>query len=274
MKLLVIGSKGMLGSDLMKELQVTKYDALGRDIQEFDITNKDDAPKIEKENPDVIINCAAYTDVDKAETEKDKCHAINVIGIENLVDICKKHGIILVQLSTDYVFNGEKESFNEDDKKDPINYYGETKSKGEDIIIENLEKYYIIRTSWLFGKNGKNFVKTIINLCNEKKEIKVVNDQIGRPTYTKDLAKKIINIIKDPYEYGIYHLTNDGKCSWFEFAKEIAGLLRLDCKIKQCSTKEFPRDAKRPKYSVLNDNKTGKLRSWKQALKAYLEEIK
>jgi dTDP-4-dehydrorhamnose reductase len=275
MKILIIGSKGMLGTDLIDELSRTNYEVLGWDLQDIDITNAEDMSKIEKENPDIIINCAGYTNVDKAETEKDKCYAVNVTGVKNLVKVCKSNGIILIQISTDYVFNGEKESYNEDDdKKGALNYYGKTKSDGEDLIIQNLDKYYIIRTSWLFGKNGKNFVDTIIKLCNEKDEIRVVNDQIGSPTYTKDLSKGIINLIKniDKYKYGIYHITNSNICSWFEFANEIKKLKQLNCEIKPCLTEEFPTPAKRPKFSVLNNNKTEKLRSWKSALREYLTE--
>ena len=274
MKILIIGSKGMLGSDLFDELKKTDYEVIGWDIKDIDIAKKEGLSKIEKEQPNIIINCAAYTDVDLAETEKDKCHAVNFIGIENLAEICKKLDILLVQISTDYVFDGNKEGYDEDDKKNPINYYGKTKADGEDLIVENLEKYYIIRTSWLFGKNGKNFVDAISKLCNEKKEMKVVNDQIGRPTYTKDLSRGIIDIIKniDKHKYGIYNLTNSDKCSWFEFAQEIAKLKQLNCAIKPCTTEEFPRPAKRPRFSILNNNKTGQLRSWKEALKDYLEE--
>ncbi len=262
----------MLGIDLTKELLKRSYDVVGWDFEDIDITKKEEMEKIINENPDIIINCAAYTNVDLAETEKEKCYAVNVIGVKNLVDICGKSRIVLVQISTDYVFDGEKEGYDEDEGKNPINYYGETKAEGENYIIENVEKYYLIRTSWLFGKNGKNFIETIKNLCNEKEEINVVNDQIGSPTYTKDLSKGIINIIKNKKEFGIYHLTNSGKCSWFEFAKEIAKIKGFDCEINPCTTEEFPRPAKRPKFSVLNNNKIEKLRSWKEALKEYLQE--
>lgn len=272
MKVLVIGSKGMLGTDLIKELSKNEYEVFGWDVQDIDITKEEDMLKIEKENPDIIINCAAYTQVDGAETEKKICYAVNVKGVKNLVNLSKKLDVPLIQISTDYVFNGQKQGYDEDYKKDPINYYGITKSEGEDLIINNLKKYYIIRTSWLFGKNGKNFVETITRLCKEKDEIKVVNDQIGCPTYTKDLSKGIINIIKNKKDYGIYHITNSDKCSWFEFAEEIAGLQKLDCLIKSCTTEEFPRPAKRPKFSILNNSKTEKLRSWKEALKEYINE--
>jgi len=267
MKILVLGSKGMLGSDLIRELNKTSNETIDWDIGDVDITKEQDMDKISKVKPEILINCAAYTNVDGAEKEKEKCYSVNVKGIKNLVSVCKKEGIILIQISTDYIFNGDKEGYNEDDQKNPINYYGKTKSDGEDLIIQSLEKYYIVRTSWLFGKNGRNFVDTIIKLCNEKDEIKVIDDQIGSPTYTKDLSKAIINLMGA--KYGIYHLTNSDKCSWFEFAKEIAKLKNLDCNIKSCTTKEFPRDAARPKFSILNNNKLLGLRHWKDALKEY-----
>lgn len=271
-KILVIGSKGMLGTDLIKELSKTEHKIIGWDIQDIDITNEQEMQKIENLTPNIIINSAAYTDVDKAETEKEICKKVNVEGVQNLANISKKLDIPLIQISTDYVFDGTKQGWDEDDEKNTINYYGKTKAEGEDIIKNNLEKYYIIRTSWLFGKNGKNFVETIKKLCSEKDEIKVVEDQIGSPTYTKDLVKGIINIInnQNKFKYGIYHLTNNNTCSWFEFAQEIAKQINSDCIIKPCSTKEFPRPAKRPKFSILNNNKTEKLRDWKEALKEYL----
>lgn len=271
MKFLIIGSKGMLGTDLV-ELSIQNHEVLAWDFEDIDITRSAEMSKIQKEKPDIIINCAAYTNVDLAETEKEKCYAVNVIGVKNLVNISKKLNLLFTHISTDYVFNGEKESYCEDDLKDPINYYGKTKAEGEDLIINNLEKYFIIRTAWLIGKNGQNFVETMKKLMNEKAEIKVVNDQIGKPTFTKDLSKGIINLIESEKEYGIYHLTNEGRCSWFEFAQEIKKLINSNQIIIPCNSKQFPRPAKRPKFSVLNNNKTHRLRSWKEPLKEYLGE--
>ncbi|MBD3248800.1 dTDP-4-dehydrorhamnose reductase [Candidatus Woesearchaeota archaeon] len=269
MKILIIGSKGMLGTDIVSEISKTENEVIGWDISDIDITKEEDMSKIEKESPSIIINCAAYTDVDKAEEERERCCSINVTGVKNLVDICKKLNIPLIQISTDYVFNGEKEGYDEDNKKNPINSYGQTKAEGEDLIIDNLKKYYIIRTAWLFGKNGKNFVETMLKLFKEKEEIKVVDDQVGCPTYTKDLAKAIINLIEK--DYGIYHITNSGKCSWFEFAEEIKRLTTSNCIIHPCKTKEFPRPAKRPKFSILNNNKIENLQDWKDSLQEYLK---
>jgi dTDP-4-dehydrorhamnose reductase len=272
MKVLVIGSKGMLGEDMIDELRLNKIFSKGMDIDEIDIVNKKDMQKIIKEKPDVIINCAAYTDVDGAEKERKKAKGVNYEGPGNLARAAKEIGAIIVHISTDYVFNGEKESYDEDEKKDPINFYGLTKSMGEDAIKESTEQYYIIRTSWLFGRKGKNFVETIKRLCNEKEEIKVVDDQKGKPTYTRDLANAIIDLLNSKSEYGIYHLTNSGACTWHEFATEIALLEQSACRIIPCKTEEFPRPAKRPRFSVLKNNKTRQLRHWKEALKEYMCE--
>jgi len=269
MKVLVLGSKGMLGSDVVEELNKSKFEVIGRSRQEINITKTTDIAKIKNINPSIIINCAAYTKVDLAEKEKEKCFLVNVKGVKNIVDICKRDNITLIHISTDYVFDGRKKEYNEDDKKNPINYYGKTKAESEDMIINNLKKYYVIRTSWLFGKNGDNFVETVLKLLREKKEIKIVNDQFGSPTYTKDLSKAIIKVLDK--EYGIYHITNSGSCSWFEFASEIVKEKNIKCKLISCSTKEFPTKAKRPIYSILKNNKIEKLRSWKLALNEYLK---
>ncbi len=268
-KILITGSKGMLGSDLAVEFRKTNNEIIGCSKEEIDITNKQHIKKIEKINPKVIINCAAYTNVDLAEKEREKCYSVNTLGVKNLVEFCEHRDVILVQISTDYVFDGNKKGYNENDKKNPINFYGKTKSKAEDIIIKKLKKYYIIRTSWLFGKNGKNFVKTIIQLSKKKKKIDVVDDQIGSPTYTKDLSQKIVELIMNKNKYGIYHLTNSGMCSWFEFAKNIAELYHLQCKIDSITSNEKIKRAMRPKFSILNNNKTSKLRDWKKALASF-----
>lgn len=270
MKAIVTGAKGMLGADLVEELKNSNFEVIALDYSDFDITNKNDMKKLILEKPGVVINCAAYTNVDLAETEKEKCALINIEGVKNLTLACKECNSILVQISTDYVFDGTKESYNEIDVKNPINYYGETKSKGEDFIISNLKNYYIVRTSWLFGKNGKNFVDTISKLAKEKQELKVVDDQKGKPTFTKDLSEALIKLISTKMPFGVYHITNSGICSWFEFAKKIIEINKSTCIIKPCTTLDFPRPAKRPKFSVLNNNKFNLLRSWESALKEYL----
>lgn len=275
MKIVLIGSSGMLGSDLLKELAKTNYNVIGYNSQELDITKERDMDKIEAEKPDIIINCGAYTDVDQAEREREKCYAVNVTGVRNLVKVCRRNGLLLFHISTDYVFDGnEGKGYDENDEKSPVNYYGQTKSEAEDIVVGNLDRYYIIRTSWLFGKNRENFVERIINLCKTNREIRVISDRTGRPTYTVDLARRIVNLItnKGEYDYGIYHITNRGRCSRFEWAEEIAKLKKLNCRIKPCASEEFPGEAKRPKNSLLNNNKTGGLRTWREALKEYLNE--
>ncbi|MBW3020554.1 dTDP-4-dehydrorhamnose reductase [Candidatus Woesearchaeota archaeon] len=269
MKILIIGSKGMLGHDVVKECNKLNYETTNWDLEDIDITK--DISKINEVNPEIIINCAAYTNVDLAETEKEKSYSINVKGVENLTNYCKNKNIILIQISTDYVFDGTKSSYDENDEKNPINYYGLTKSLGEDFILNNLEKFYIVRTSWLFGKNGKNFVSTMIKLFSEKNKIKVVYDQIGCPTYTKDLTKGILNLIEQKSHFGIYHLSNNKSCSWFEFAIKIKELTNSNCIIEPCTSEEFSCVAKRPNFSILNNNKTNKLRDWEESLKDYLE---
>jgi len=272
MNILVIGSKGMLGQDIVDELSKKNMHVTGWGSEDVDITKEEDITKIEQQNPDILINCAAYTKVDLAEKEREKCRAVNVTGVKNITAVCKKKEIVFIQISTDYVFDGNQESYDENDQKNPINYYGKTKSDGEDIIIKNLNKYYIIRTSWLFGKKGNNFVEKIIQLCGEKKYITVVNDQKGSPTYTRDLAKGILNMISAKKDFGIYHLTNSGVCTWYDFAREITMLKKLKCEIHPCTSEQFVCDAKRPKYSILNNNKTEKMRHWEDALRSYLEE--
>ena len=267
----VIGSNGMLGRDVCKELNQRNisFTAFTKDI--LDITSIEDVGTHITSSYTHVINCAAYTNVDEAESNHELCDSLNITGVKNLTDRCKKLGVTLLSMSTDYVFDGKKESYTEDSTRDPINYYGLSKAKGEEYIESQLSKYFIIRTAWLFGINGKNFVDTMITLGTDKDEITVVSDQIGSPTYTQDLAKSVISLLYSN-KYGIYHLTNSGSCSWMEFAIEIMKQQHLDCKVLSCTSSEFERDAKRPAYSILRNTKTALLPSWKNALKRYLEE--
>jgi dTDP-4-dehydrorhamnose reductase len=262
-KTLIIGTKGMLGSDLCNVFP----DAVKLTHKELDITNQDQVLKyIQKIKPDVVINAAAYTDVDVCEDNQDLAFQVNGFGPGNIAEACSIIGAKLVHFSTDYVFDGTKKEYVESDVQNPINVYGHSKLLGENKIIENMDDYRIIRISWLFGVHGKNFVETMLNLSREMDTVKVVNDQFGKPTYTMDLASKVKEIIKlDP---GIYHITNNGICSWYEFASEI-----ID-NIIPCTSEEFPRKAQRPKYSVLTNTKTEPMRDWKEALKDYLKERK
>lgn len=268
MKILVTGGNGMLGTDLVSILKNSGHQVLAPTKQELDITDRDvvlqQVPQL-----DLIINCAAYAMVDLAETEKEQCYNINVVGVRNLVELCKFRGIALVQISTDYVFDGKKSAYNEYDSKNPLNYYGKTKAEAENIVLNELERAHIIRTEWMFGKNGKNFVDTIRSLALQRKELRVINDQIGSPTYTKDLCQGILEILNKNYD--IYHITNSGACSWYALAQMTAQLCELDCMINPCTTAEYPLPAKRPRFSVLNNNKTRILRTWQEALTDYLK---
>ena len=276
MKIILLGKGGMLATDLAKQLKNTTHKLVEFGITDLDITKKLDFKQLESENADIIINCAAYTKVDYAEVERGHSNNINFNGVKNIANFCKIHDIILLHISTDYVFNGRRGYYNEYSKMRPINHYGKTKYRADKYILQTLDKYYIIRTSWLFGKYGINFVNTMLSLFDKKEDINVVDDQYGCPTYTVDLSKKIINIIDNitKNNFGIYHLTNNGDCSWYEFAKEISELVYSTCKINKVKTEDYPTSAIRPKNTILLNNKTEKLPFWKDALKRYLEERK
>ena len=258
-KTLIVGASGMLGTDLRSVYP----DAVGFTHNDLDITDREAVLKcIMNLAPDLIINAAAYTNVDGCEDEQEKAYAVNGIGPANLAEACKEVNAVLVHYSTDYVFDGNKTEYVESDAVNPLSVYGKSKLAGERNIQYNMDDYRIIRTSWLFGAHGKNFVDTMLSLSNQMETVKVVDDQFGKPTYTADLAQKTPEVVS--ITPGIYHLTNDGVCSWFEFASAI---------IKNtvpCTTAEFPRKARRPMYSVLKNSKTAPMRHWKEALKDYL----
>ncbi|WP_235320599.1 dTDP-4-dehydrorhamnose reductase [Methanosarcina mazei] len=260
-KTLIIGSSGMLGSDLCKVFP----DAVKLTHHDLDITDREQViESILKIKPDVVINAAAYTNVDGCEDNKELAFQVNGSGPGYIAEACARAGAKLVHFSTDYVFDGSKKEYIESDIPDPINVYGDSKLLGEKKIIENMDDYRIVRISWLFGIHGKNFVETMLKLSGEMDTVKVVNDQFGKPTYTMDLAGKVKEIIE--LDLGIYHITNDGICSWYEFASSI-----ID-NVIPCTSEEFPRKAKRPKYSVLVNTKTEPMRHWREALKDYLQE--
>lgn len=267
-KILVTGANGMLGQDLCPMLEDNGYDVIETDIHNLDITDyKACKAIISKENPDIVIHCAAYTNVDKAEEDLVTATRINVKGTENIAKTCAEFDITLVYISTDYIFDGTKDSpYTPNDKPNPINNYGLTKLQGENFVKKYCQNFYIIRTSWLYGHHGKNFVETMLAL-KAKDELKVVNDQYGCPTWTVELANGIVDIIENK-EFGIYHVCGSGNTSWYEFAKEIFEIERIKTNLKPCSTEEFPRPAKRPKYSIMDNN--GICRNWKVALKEYL----
>lgn len=268
-KILVTGANGMLGQDLCPMLEDEGYEVIETDIHNFDITDGIQIKKfLAKEKPNFIIHCAAYTNVDKAEEDIKTARLINTIGTTNLAKACAEFDITLVYISTDYIFNGQStKPYLPTDKPDPLNNYGLTKYEGEEAIKKYCSKYFITRTSWLYGVHGKNFVETMISLA-DKQELKVVNDQVGCPTWTVELANGIIKLLKTN-NYGIYHICGSGSTSWYGFAKEIFKLMNLDVNLKPCTTEEFARPAKRPAYSILENNKICK--NWKIALKSYLE---
>ncbi len=267
-KVLVTGAKGMLGQDLCPILEDNGYEVFETDINNLDITNSQMIDEVfEAEKPEIVIHCAAYTNVDKAEEDLTTAKLINFKGTENIAKACKKYNSTMVYISTDYVFNGNgTRPYEPLDKTAPLNNYGLTKWEGEEAVRNNLEKYYICRTSWLYGHHGKNFVETMLSLAN-KSELKVVDDQVGCPTWTVDLANAIVKIM-EVKPYGTYHTCGGGNTSWYGFAKEIFNQAKVSVNLKPCTTDEFPRPAKRPAYSIMNNS--GLLRDWKLALKDYL----
>jgi dTDP-4-dehydrorhamnose reductase len=257
-KILVLGAYGMLGHALQEAFPGAVL--RGSDL---DITDEKMITRfIRKQSPTVVINSAAYTDVDGCEDNREHALAVNGEAPGYIAKACNDTGAILVHYSTDYVFDGSKKQFREDDPTNPINVYGESKQLGERNIIKYSDNFRIIRTSWLFGKHGKNFVDTILTLSRQMNEVRVVDDQVGKPTYTVDLVEATKKIIS--FDTGIYHVTNDGTCSWYEFACAF-----IDNAIP-CSSAEFPRKAKRPAYSVLENTKIAPLRHWRDALKDYI----
>lgn len=274
-KVLVTGARGMLGWALTKELNL-EYQLIGIDIEDADIT---DESQIKEEifniKPDVVIHAAAYTEVDNCEKNKELTHRVNAKGAENVAHACKLCQAKLIYISTDFIFDGLKNSpYTEDDNPNPINTYGWTKLEGERQIQEILPNHLIIRTAWLYGPHGRNFVDKILQLAQSEPELKVVNDQTGTPTYTIDLARAIgLLVKKDPI--GIINVTNSGSCTWFEFAKKILSIRGISKKITPIASSELARLAKRPIYSVLSNEKfqnitQTKLRAWEEALEEYL----
>ena len=276
MKIMIIGSEGMLGHDLVDILSVDN-EVITTTIDTLDITDiKKTIETVKKNNPDVLIHAAAFTDVDGSESNPDLAFKVNALGTRNVAVACNEINCAMVYICTDYVFDGTNNtSYHEYDQTKPLGVYGKTKHTGEVYIRDILNKFYIVRTAWLYGYHGPNFVTTMLNLAKTTKNISVVNDQIGSPTYTVDLANAIALLIKRP-SYGIYHVTNSESCSWYDFAKEIFNQTNIEVELKPVTTKEFPRPAPRPKFSVLenyNWKMEGypKLRSYKEALADYLK---
>ena len=279
MKILIAGSNGMLGHDLQEVLK-NKHELILTTSKTLDITDKNHTIDFILNNkPDIVINSAAYTNVDGCEENQDLAYSVNGQGPKNLAIACSELDIPLVHISTDYVFNGKNNRpWVEDDEIGPISVYGKSKLQGEINIQENLDKFFIIRTAWLYGINGGNFPKTMLELAKTHPEITVVTDEVGCPTYTLDLAKAIAELIESDY-YGIYHITNSGSCSWFDFAEYIFKIANFDIKVIPVTASEFARPAPRPSYSVLENKKWLEngfkpLRNYKEAIKDYIKLIK
>lgn len=279
MKVLVTGVNGQLGYDVVKCLESRNIDCIGVDISDFDITNKEQTDKfILDYKPTVIVHCSAYTAVDKAEDDKEICYKVNVEGTRNIANACKNLNAKMIYISTDYVFPGVGEQFYETtDETGPLGVYGLTKLQGEEVVQELLEKFYIVRISWVFGVNGNNFVKTMLRIGKERDTVNVVGDQIGSPTYTADLAILLCDMLITE-KYGIYHATNEGICSWAEFAEEIFKVVGYKTSVNSIKTAEYPTKAVRPKNSRMSKEKLEesgflKLPHWKDALARYIENL-
>lgn len=279
MKIIVTGAKGQLGTDVVLQLKRIGAQVVEADIDKLDITDANAVEAfIAESEADGVIHCAAYTNVDSAESENELCRKINYEGTLNLARSCEKHGIKLLYTSTDYVFSGEgTDAFETYSNKTPCNFYGKSKLEGETAVEGNCSKHFIVRISWVFGENGKNFVKTMLRLSKEKSEISVVCDQIGSPTYTKDLAKLLCEMISTE-KYGVYHATNENFCSWAEFAKAIMEYSGSNTKIIPINSSEYKSAAVRPANSrlskkSLDENGFNRLPSWQDALKRFLKNV-
>lgn len=279
MKVFVTGVRGQLGYDVVNELEKRGLEAIGADIQEMDITDADSVNRVIVEAaPDAVIHCAAYTAVDAAEDNVEICRRVNAQGTQNIANMCKKLDIPMIYISTDYVFDGQGERpWQPDDERAPLNVYGQTKYEGELAVQNTLDKYFIVRIAWVFGLNGKNFVKTMLNLGKTRDHLTVVNDQFGSPTYTYDLARLLVDMIQTD-KYGIYHATNEGICTWYEFACEIFRQAGISVDVAPVTADQYPAKAKRPSNSrmskdKLEENGFERLPSWQDALGRYLKEI-
>ena len=273
MKVLVTGVGGQLGHDVVRELEQRGHEVTGVGREEMDITDAEKVRKIIRDCvPDAVIHCSAYTAVDRAEDEADQCRKVNVEGTKNIAEICAELDCKMIYISTDFVFSGEGERpWETDDAAGPISVYGRTKYEGEDEVKSRLDKFFIVRISWVFGKNGNNFVKTMLRIGKENGAVKVVDDQIGSPTYTRDMAVLLADMVQTE-KYGVYHASNEGFCSWYDFAKEIFRLAGMDdVSVMPITSDQFPAKAKRPFNSRMSKEKLvkegfNKLPSWQLSL--------
>lgn len=275
-KVLVTGADGQLGLSLQNQKSKDeRINFIFTSSNKLDITNKSQVFSFfAKGEFDYCINCAAYTAVDKAEIEIEKAYLVNAQAVRNLAEACKEYSTVLIHVSTDFVFDGQKKTpYTEDDNPNPIGVYGASKLKGEQYIQEVLDRYFIVRTSWVYSEYGNNFVKTMLRLSTERSEINVVDDQMGSPTYAGDLAEFLLDLTEKPvYDYGIYHFSNEGVISWFEFAIKIFLLTNKKVKVNRISTCDYPTLAERPAYSGLNKSKVSKykriqVKDWDVSLK-------
>ena len=282
MNILITGASGQLGSEIREESKESSHTFFFENSKTLDITNFSNVEKYIKHNSiDFVINCAAYTAVDNAEDDKVSAMNVNAEGVKNLAEAIKERGK-MIHISTDYVFSGNNTfPINESEEVDPVNYYGVSKQKGEEYFLESRVHGMIIRVSWLYSCFGKNFVKTMMRLGNEKQEINVVDDQIGSPTYAKDLAKLCIFLIDTDFKNKarIYHYSNEGAISWYEFAKEIMKTANLSCKVNPIKTKDYPTTAKRPSFSVMDTSKIKgdfniEIPFWKDSLERCIKNCK
>lgn len=279
MKVLVTGAKGQLGQDVVSLLKEQTWEVFGFGREELNITDeKQVSEKVLLIQPDIIIHTAAYTQVDQAESDEESAFKVNAEGTKYLAQAAEAVGAKFCYVSTYYVFDGTKDTpYKPDDQTNPQTVYGKSKLVGEQYTQEYCSKSYIVRTSWVFGLYGNNFVKTMLRLAEENKELGIVHDQVGSPTYTTDLARFIISLVQTD-KYGVYHGSNSGVCSWYEFAKEIFKQSNIEIVVNPLKTEDFPRPAARPKYSVLDkgmieENGFESLQNWKEALKDFLKKL-
>lgn len=276
---LVTGITGQLGYDVLKVLEKRGIKCIGTTRKEIDLSTEEGSKNfILKNKPSAVIHCAAYTAVDKAESEAELAITVNGLGARRIAEACREIDAKMLFVSTDYVFGGDgKKTYEVGDEKNPVNTYGRSKLLGEDAVSMLLKKYFIVRTSWVFGSNGKNFVKTMLNLADKNKKLRVVDDQIGSPTYTADLAPLLVDMIQTE-KFGVYHATNEGFCSWAEFAKEIFKQANKKVEVESIATADYPTPAKRPFNSrlskkSLDDAGFERLPSWEDAIGRFLKTL-
>ena len=278
--ILITGILGQLGYDLAKEFTKRGVEYIAPSLEELELTTEAGAKNfILDKKPEMVVHCAAYTAVDKAETEQELALTVNGLGTRWVAEACREVGAKMIYISTDYVFGGDgKTPYEVNDEKKPVNVYGRSKLLGEDAVTAVVEKHFIVRTSWVFGINGNNFIKTMLKLAQTKKKLNVVNDQIGSPTYTPDLARLLADMAASD-KYGTYHATNEGFCSWADFAREIFEQAGLDVEVDGIPTIEYPTPARRPFNSRLSKKSLDeagfdRLPPWQDAVKRYLLELK